>query len=346
MKKNVVIFSAFISPFRSGAEACAEEVALELCEEFNITIITARFRRSLPKRDTLKGRVTVMRVGLGCKFDKWLYPFLAPLAARRLRPEIIHAVLESYAGFALVIAKKITRARCILTCQSTNTTLFMRLMHRTADVITVISTPLLARAKTFMRNDAILIPNGLHIDSVPEREKILGRVLFAGRLDKVKGIDTLLRAIATLPPHIHLHIVGDGSIKHDLILLATELGISDRVKFLGYIPHPDVYEEFARATIFCGLSRSEAFGNVFIEAQAAGCAIVATNIQGIPDIVHDGKTGILVPPDDPSAAANAIATLLDDDSLRKRFGEAGKENVKKYDWSNIARIYAGVYSSL
>ncbi len=341
MKKNIVILSAFLTPFRSGAEACVEEIAVELSDEFNITIITARLKRSSPRRDSLKGKVSVLRVGFGCRADKWFYPFLASRAAKKMKPDIIHAILESYAGFALMLCGR--EFRRILTCQSTNTSLLVKAMHRSADTVTVISNALKARAEKFGRKDAILIPNGLHLRDVPQKEKIVGRILFAGRLEKMKGIDTLIEAIKDLPPHVHLHIAGDGSLRSDLQVKANLLGVGDRVKFLGYVQIPNVYEEFARAEIFCGLSRHEAFGNVFIEAQAAGCAVVATNIEGIPDIVQDGKTGILVSPDDPAAAARALSTLLEDGDLRKKFAEAGIRNAQKYDWAEIAQKYAALY---
>ncbi len=344
MNRRIVLLSTFLSPWRSGAEACAEEVAFSLGERFDITIVTARLRRTLPRRDTLRGRVSVIRVGWGCSLDKWLFPFLAALAVRRLRPDVVHAILESYAGAALILCRALTQATCILTCQSTNTRFLLRRMHAAAHYVTVISSALLRRAARFGRSDAVLIPNGLHVAAVPQRGRIVGRVLFVGRLVRVKGVDTLLKALAKLPPHSHLRIVGEGKAKPDLMLLATRLHIRDRVEFLGYIPTPDVYEEYAKAEVFCGLSRSEALGNVFLEAQAAGCAVVAANVGGIPDIVQHEKTGLLVPPNDPDAAARAIAALLDDDQLRRRLGEAGRKNAQSYDWASIAERYAALYT--
>src|SRR3989338_11439240 len=79
MKPRLIILSAFLSPFRSGAEACAEEVALRLSDRYGITIVTARLRGDLPREDFLRGKVKVVRVGLGFGFDKWLFPFLAPI---------------------------------------------------------------------------------------------------------------------------------------------------------------------------------------------------------------------------------------------------------------------------
>jgi glycosyltransferase involved in cell wall biosynthesis len=341
---KVVILSAFLSPLRSGAEACAEEVAQSLHDRFDITIVTARLRRASARHDTI-GDVPVVRIGLGCTFDKWLFPFLAPFVVRRLRPNIVHAILESYAGMAMVFCRFVYRAKYILTCQSTNTSLFLRLLHHMADRVTVISSPLQQRAKTLGVSNTVLIPNGLRLDAMPQRERVAGRVLFVGRLEHMKGVDTLLQALALIPqPHVHLRIVGSGSKHDDLQLLANRLGVRDRVEFLGYIPTPDVYEEYARAEVFCGLSRSEALGNVFLEAQAAGCAVVATRVGGIPDIVEDGVTGLLVASDDAKAAAAAMTNIFADDALRVRLSTASRQHAAGYDWSRIADQYAALYN--
>src|SRR3989338_6134363 len=341
--KKVVILSAFITPFRSGAEACTEEIARELKDRFAITIVTARLRKNLPKQDALSG-VQIRRLGIGSSIDKFLYPFLVPFVVRELKPEIVHAVLESYAGLAMVFTKWIgVKAHYILTCQSTNTSLFIGLMHRTADNITVISRMLRDRAVKYGRRDAILIPNGLRLADMPTRPKVPGRILFVGRLESMKGVDTLLTAFATLPSQITLHIVGDGSLRSQLEKQSQKLGVDGRVNFLGFIPTPVVYEEFATAEIFCGFSRSEALGNVFIEAQAAGCAVVATNVGGIPDIVIHEQTGLLVSRDNAAAAAAALRRLTDDPGFRNRLAATGKQNAQQYDWSAIAERYGALY---
>lgn len=347
VKPNIVILSAFLSPFRSGAEAMVEEVAAEVADAYDITIITARLRKDLPRIDRLADKVSVVRVGYGSKWDKWLYPFLAPLTVRQLKPELIHAVLESYAGLAMIVCRLLgVPAKRLLTCQSTNTSFMVKAMHAYADRITVLSTALKERAASFGRTDAVIIPNGAHLHDIPEKTRIFGRVLFVGRLEPMKGIDTLLQAFAKLPEHASLHIVGDGSLRATLHAQATELGIADRVNFVGYLKPPAVYDEFAVAQVFCGLSRSEAFGNVFVEAQAAGCAVVATNVDGIPDIVTGGKTGLLVPVDDADAAAEAMDILLRDDEYRSELAEAGRQSAQRFSWSKIAREYVQQYDLL
>lgn len=366
-KPCVVILSAFLSPFRSGAEACAEEVALALAERYDITIVTAKLRWNLSRKGDVRpplpipppsgeGRsdVPVIRVGLGFPFDKWLFPFLAPLVVRRLKPDIVHAVLESFAGFALVLCKLLyPKAKRILTCQSTNTSLLLGIMHRAAHRVTVISSVLKKRAEILGRGDAVLIPNGVPLDLIREAcgrvQKVPGRILFVGRLEPMKGVDTLLDAFAalsTVTSRAHLRIVGDGSLRQFLVSRFSSLVHDGRVSFAGFIPFPQVYEEFARAEIFCALSRSEALGNVFLEAQAAGCAVVGSNVGGIPDVVEDGKTGILVPPDDPKAAAAALELLLQDTEKREALRRGALERLERYDWKIIAQQYAQLYEEL
>ena len=353
MKPRVALLSAFITPYRSGAEACVEEVAARLQDRYDITIVTSRMRHDLPVHDRLASGVPVIRVGNGNKRDKWRFPFLGARAAIDLQPDLVHAVLESYAGLALMrcraFAPQVPR---ILTCQSTNTRFLLKAMHRAATRVTAISSVLVHRAERF-GVPADLIPNGIDLESFrvarQEQSRVFGRLLYVGRLEPMKGVDTLLEALAMICRQhggLHLRIVGDGSERSKLEHLARRLSITHSVEFLGALPPSKIPEEMAQAEIFCGLSRSEALGNVFIEAQAAGCAVVATTVGGIPDIVHDGKTGILVRPNDPLSVAHTIMRLLTDSELRPTLAKAGMANAEAYDWSGVADRYAAVYDAV
>lgn len=343
--KRIVILSAFLSPLRSGAEACAEEVPLALAAQYDFTIVTARMRRSLPKRDLLQGRVRVIRVGFGYTFDKWLYPFLAPFAVRKIKPDVIHAVLETFAGLALVFCKA---PKKILTCQTTNRSFLKGFIVRSPDIVTCISRVLAGTIQDLGRNDVRLISNGINTAQLAYArdrvEKVRGRILFVGRLEKWKGVDTLLTAVSQLRvTDYELRVVGDGSQRKNLESLAKDLGISDHVEFLGYISPENIADEYAEAEIFCGLSRSEALGNVFLEAQAAGCAVIGTTVGGIPDSIDHEKTGLLVPPDNVQAAVNAINRLMEDQDLKHRITTAGAARAKNVDWQVIAGEYAKLY---
>lgn len=349
--KNIVILSAFLSPFRSGAEACAEEVPLLLCDEFAFTIITARMRRDLPKRAMLGGKIPVIRVGVGVPIlDKWLYPFLAPLVARRLKPDIVHAILETFAGLALVLCRwTVPSAKRMLTCQTTNRSFLKGFIVRSPDTVTAISTHLLNLCATLGRKDVIRIPNGIHVHAFKEArnayQKIPARVLFVGRLEPMKGVEGILRAFAQVTFHdARLRIVGDGSQRTTLEALAQSLGISEKVMFTGRISADHIYKEYAEAEIFIGLPLSEAFGNVFIEAQAGGCAVISTMVGGIGDIVSHERTGLLVAPNDLEASSLALERLLADRSLRTSLGSCGHDNAERYDWSIIAGRYAELYA--
>ena len=357
-----MILSAFLSPFRSGAEACVEEVAARLDGRYDITIVTARMRRSLPKRSFLpphpnpppkwEGTV-VIRIGLGCSFDKWLYPFLAPFVVRRLKPDIVHAVLETFAGLALYFCKWTSSGtQRILTLQTTNRSFLKGMIIRSPDRVTAISSALVNTAKEYGKGYVHLIPNGIPVKTirsfVDRIQKVDGRILFVGRLEAMKGVDTLLDAfeqVISSNQRIHLRIVGEGSLRKQLEARADRFIKEGRVQFTGWIKVPDVYKEFAAAQIFCGLSRSEALGNVFLEAMAAECAVIATRVGGIPDIVLDEKTGILVPPEDANAAAAALAMLLEDREEREQLSQAGKIFAERFDWVEISERYAQVYEN-
>ena len=302
-------------------------------------------RRSLPKRDLLQGRVRVIRVGFGYTFDKWLYPFLAPFAVRKIKPDVIHAVLETFAGLALVFCKA---PKKILTCQTTNRSFLKGFIVRSPDTVTCISRVLAGSIQDLGRNDVRLISNGINTaqlaDARDRVEKVRGRILFVGRLEKWKGVDTLLTAVSQLRvAGYELRVVGNGSQRKNLESLAKDLGISDHVEFLGYISPESIAGEYAEAEIFCGLSRSEALGNVFLEAQAAGCAVIGTTVGGIPDSIDHEKTGLLVPPDNVQAAVNAINRLMEDQDLKHRITTAGAARAQNVDWQVIAGEYAKLY---
>lgn len=338
-----------------------EEVALRLCDRFDITIVTAKLRRDLLREDTLSplsvrhgeggggGEVKIIRVGLGLPIDKWLYPLLAPLVTWKLKPDVIHAVLESFAGLALLLSKAVGyRAVRILTLQTTNRNFLRGMIIRSPDMVTAISKVLADQAATLGRKDVTVIPNGIPYGEIRKAcngvEKISGRILFVGRLEKMKGVDTLLRAFAQIQnSRPHLHIAGSGSEWGTLEVLSRKLGIADRVQFLGYVTGDALYREYAEAEIFCALSRSEALGNVFLEAQAAGCAVVASDIGGIPEIVKDGVTGILIEDGRADLAADVLTTLLTDEQFRTELAAAAVEHAKAFDWNDIAKRYAQLY---
>lgn len=167
-----------------------------------------------------------------------------------------------------------------------------------------------------------------------------------GRLDTQKGVCFLLRAasiILKLFPETIFLVVGDGPLRPQLEKLSQDLNISRKVLFTGWIE--DVPNVLSVMDIFCLPSLWEAFGIVLVEAMAMRLPIVAANVEGIPEVMKDGETGILVPPKKPEALAAAIMKLLKDKTLARQMGEAGRKRVEEFFLMNtIIGEYERLYS--
>jgi glycosyltransferase involved in cell wall biosynthesis len=185
---------------------------------------------------------------------------------------------------------------------------------------------------------------GVDVDGFAHRQHAGqgNRLLYVGRLAAVKGLPILLRAMAALKishPAVSLDVAGDGPDRSMLEQLAAELGIAERVRFLGYQSQQQVRSLLEKTDVFVMSSFAEGVPVVLMEAAAAGVPSVATRIAGIPELIEDGVVGgLLVPPGDVVATAEAIAKLLNDAELRNRLGSAGREKVSRdYNLSLEAR---------
>ncbi|MBS1884101.1 MAG: glycosyltransferase family 4 protein, partial [Actinobacteria bacterium] len=156
------------------------------------------------------------------------------------------------------------------------------------------------------------------------------RILVLGRLDSVKGQAVLLEAFAGLiggGRRAALEVAGAGGSLAELEAEATRLGIAERVDFLGPVSQARLRELYERTTIFCLPSFAEGVPVVLMEAMAMEVPVVTTRITGIPELVEDGATGILVRPGRVDQVEQALADLLDDPGLRARLGKAGRAKV-------------------
>lgn len=175
-----------------------------------------------------------------------------------------------------------------------------------------------------------VVPNGIPAGGAAIRApKPTYDVIAVGNLrDDQKGIDILLRALALIPGRFSRAIVvGDGPARHGLEQLSRELGLTDRVEFRG--ASRQVPELLAAARLFVLSSRYEGMPNALLEAMAQGLPAVATAVGGVADIMTDGETGVIVPPQDPEALARAIADLLADDERAGRLGQAARAHIQE-----------------
>ena len=171
--------------------------------------------------------------------------------------------------------------------------------------------------------------------------------LFVGRLEPLKGVDVLLRALALLTaggryPEVRLLVVGensgvgDGGELERLQRLAAELGLGDRVCFLGSVAQDRLPAYYAAAEACLMPSYSESFGLVGLEAQACGTPLVASDAAGLASVVRDGATGFLVDGPDPGAYAARMARLLDEPQLSERMGRRATRLAQRFSWDRTA----------
>ncbi|HET9471952.1 MAG TPA: glycosyltransferase family 4 protein, partial [Usitatibacter sp.] len=175
----------------------------------------------------------------------------------------------------------------------------------------------------------ICVPNPVALPPAVERPRERGLVAFAGRCREAKGVFDLLDAmseVAPSQPALRLECAGDGDLGR-MVERAAALGIGERVRLRGWIGARERDDLLTRASVFALPSHAEALPVSLLEAMAAGCAVVATRVGGIPDLVEDGVNGLLVPPRDPAALARALRTLLDDPELASRLGRAARATV-------------------
>lgn len=199
-----------------------------------------------------------------------------------------------------------------------------------------------------------VIYNGIDFARIPasstDLRKTLGIdagafvVTTAGSLIRRKGHDVLIRAFADMriDRPSHLLIPSGGPERASLEALVAELGLSDRVHFLGYIDDiPSVYQA---ADVFGLASRADAFGLVLAEAGHFGLPACATTVGGIPEVVANGETGLLVPPDDRAAFASALSRLAGDADLRQKMGDAARVRVgSMFSSQEMARRFENLY---
>jgi glycosyltransferase involved in cell wall biosynthesis len=169
--------------------------------------------------------------------------------------------------------------------------------------------------------------------SDPERPVIL---LSVGRAVAKKGYDDLLAALALLPAGLEWRFVhiGGGALGNALIRQAERLGLSPRIEWRGALAQPDVLAAYRRADLFVLASKVAKDGdrdglpNVLIEAQSQRLPCIATNVSGIPELIEQGVTGLLIPPGDPLALSQVMAALIRDPPRRAALGAAGERRVR------------------
>lgn len=378
--RRVLIFSLAYEPRIGGAEIAVREITGRL-PGYEFDLVTLALDSGLPYRERI-GSVRVFRVGgylpRFLKLNKLLFPFAAAFRGLRLhraRPyDIVWSIMANYAGFAALFFKKMhPEVPFLLTLQEGDpiehilrktrfVSRWFRQIFSRADMVQAISQYLADFGISMgARAPAVVVPNGVHYeyfhrtgdasDVQALRERFTDRgtqllLITVSRLVQKNAVDVIIQALSHIGSAAKLLVVGTGPEHSYLVGLAAELGVLDRVLFLGDIPHGKLPTYLQLSDVFVRPSRSEGMGNAFIEAMAAGVPVVATTVGGIADFLRDGENGVVVPVDDPVAVAEGVRRITEDEAFARRIIAGGDITAREYDWKGIAEDMDTVFKRL
>ncbi|MGH2661657.1 MAG: glycosyltransferase family 4 protein [Actinomycetota bacterium] len=207
-------------------------------------------------------------------------------------------------------------------------------------------------SRRFSEDGVRVIPNGADVELFAEATPAVlpegRRILFVNRLDPRKGFPVMVEAFRRLAaerPDVLLVVAGEG--RDRVALHGLPIEARARVIMLGTVPHDDLPPYHAACEVFCAPSTGrESFGLVLVEAMAAGLPVVASDIPGYREVVRDGEDGILIPPRDPEALAQAVALLLDDEGARDLYARTGRDRARRFSWDTVAGEIEEVYAEV
>lgn len=285
-------------------------------------------------------------------------------------PDLIHA---SYASGYGLTAKLLNFHPLVLSVWGSDIFEFPKksYIHRkliqlnlnNADVISSTSFVMAKEINNLVKNKKVIItPFGIDIDQFKKNKTLKKKEIITigtiKNLSKIYGIDILIKGFAiayktliktdlALAKKIRLKIVGSGDQKKILLNLISSLNLKDIAFLKDRVKHNLVPKEMEDISIFCALSRQESFGVSVLEASALGIPVIVSNIGGLPEVVLNEKTGIIIDNLNPECASKAIIRLVIDHELRSYLGTNGREFVsKKYNWNDSLDIIIKIYQTL
>lgn len=199
---------------------------------------------------------------------------------------------------------------------------------------------------------ADVIPNVIDLETffpaAPPETHSAFTLAITRNLEPIYGLETAISAFALARervPGMQLKVAGSGPQAAELSLLVEKLGLADSVTFLGRLERHEVVALYHSSDAMLNPSRVDNMPNSVLEALACGLPVVSTNVGGIPYIVENEETALLVPPDDPQQMAQALVRLSTDSTLRTRLRERGIDEVRQYAWQEVRQRWLSLYKA-
>lgn len=325
-----------------------------------VTVVTSRTRGSLITAE-LNGPIRIIRIRTAYRGARFVFPILATLANRKM--DIVHwhiaaRYLDTKASrWIRAKGKVFTNHTSVFVASARDRSGLLEsylIAMALADRVIVPSRELgdLSAGCGIPLSKIRYIPNGVDLSKfdVPADPVLAGNgqsVVTVRRLVAKNGVDVLIRAwplVLQEHPSARLTIAGDGPERPAIVSLARDLGVSDSIDLLGNVPPDEIPGILSAADVFAIPSRIEATSIACLEAMAAGLPVVGTSVGGIPELVSEGTTGLLVPPDEPKLLARALNRLLSDPGLRTRLGRNARKRAEaNFSWDDVAMKTEAVY---
>ncbi|MEP7133963.1 MAG: glycosyltransferase family 4 protein [Chloroflexota bacterium] len=367
---RILVINSEYPPIGGGAGNASAHIARSLAVQgHQITVVTSRFA-NLPQMEQQSG-VTIYRIpALRRRQDRsgaleqiifiLSASFQTPRLVRHIKPNATLAFFGVPSGAVAYFIKTICNIPYIVSLRGGDVPGFrpydfgtyhkliaplLRIIWKNAFAIVANSNGLRDLALKFnARFEIPVIPNGVDLDlyKTDARDWTVPRILSVGRIVHQKGLDLALRALADLKDSKwEWRLAGDGPQIDPLKSLASELGIADRVTFLGWQSREQLLEQYKHSNLFLFPSRHEGMPNAVLEAMASGLPVIASRIAGNEELVLNEETGILFESEDTNALSDALNKLLINASLRQKMGAASRLRVEEhYSWESTAKQYA------
>ena len=367
---RILLINSEYPPIGGGAGNASAHIAAQLEKMgHTVAVVTTRYGK-LPHHEG-QGEITIYRIpGLRRRQDRsspleqlifiLTSCFSSLSLVPRFKPQATLAFFGVPSGVAAWLVKKLYAVPYVISLRGGDVPgfrpydfdmyhrlvgPFLRMIWKEAGAVVANSQGLRQLANAFdSRFDIPIIPNGVDLQAYQAGPRVesLPRLLSVGRLVHQKGLDLAMRALGELKGlEWEWRIAGDGPQMPLLQSLAKQLGIEQRVIFLGWQSRQELMESYRQANIFLFPSRHEGMPNAMLEAMASGLPVIASCIAGSQELVVDGTNGYLVPSEDVESLRGALEKLLADPALRERMGAASRRQVEEgYSWESTARQYA------
>lgn len=290
--------------------------------------------------------------GFGALFFKWLKPKIPMLLTLQEGDPIEYITKES---LRVRIGNRGFSVRMFMYP-------ILKKIFEQADTLQAISTYLAKFGKSMgFKGEPIVVPNGVDARkfdiAFSQEEKMEIReglklkeddiaLVTTSRLVIKNGVGDVIKSLALLPQHIKFIIFGEGYLKPELQTLVKELGVEERVKFMGFLPHSQMPKMIKACDIFIRPSLSEGFGNSFIEAMAARVPVIATLEGGIADFLVNNITGYVCQKENPESIRDTVLRIQKDPNRQSVIDNAYKMAVEKYDWSLVASRMQNIFENI